>query len=182
MLPRMPAAAPSTTPRIAALDQVLAEGSVPADGAAEIAAWAQELAASGRRRMGVDPATVPAPWRDVLADAGVPFAPGGQPWTARGVDALPRPRLDPDGTLLLPPLERFRTLTSLPLKAVRLWVHERFGVRLQVATGVRLWLWSNQLAVVNGDDRHRGGFLHGPTRGMRTVLSLDPGQAQVVRW
>jgi hypothetical protein len=131
---------------------------------------------------GWDPATVPAGWLDPLADAGIPFAARGEPWDAEVDPALELPRQEGDDRLVLPSLERFRTLTSLPLKPVRRWVQWRQGVRLQVGTGVRLWLWSNRLLLRNGASVHRGGFVHGPQRGMRAVIALDPEQTLVVSW
>ena len=131
--------------------------------------------------IGFDPDTVAAGWLEPLAAAGVPFATGGTSWPGRIDPSLTIPVVN-EGNLWLPPLERFRNLTSLPLKPVRTWIHFHFGVRLRVAAGIHLWLWGDRLAVVNRTEKHRSGFLHGPQHGMRTVIALDPGRHQVVAW
>ena len=132
--------------------------------------------------VGFDPDSIPAGWLDPLMSAGVPIAVGGESWPARIDQFLTKPIINGAGELVLPPLEHFRSLTSLPLKPVRTWIQHRFGVRLRVAAGIRLWLWGNCLAIVNHSDQHRSGFLHGPHHGMRTVIALDPGRHQVVEW
>lgn len=143
-----------------------------------------ELAASGTQAQGWNPATLAAGWLGPLTLAGVPFlapgANGGEPWDAKVDPAALRPYLSPRDELYLPPLERFSALTSLPLKPLREWVRFRFGVRLQTGVGVQLQLWANQLVLANRTAVYRGGFLHGPQRGMRTVVALDPGQCQHV--
>ena len=132
--------------------------------------------------IGFDPESLPAGWLEPLLAAGVPVANAGEPWPARSDPQLTHPIITSASELLLPPLERFRTLTSLPLKPLRIWIHLRFGVRLRVATGIQLWLWNDRLAIANRSDQHRSGFLHGPHHGMRTVIALDPGRHQVVTW
>lgn len=151
-------------------------------GSDEAAAWAVGVVAAGAVTIGWDPASFPVGWHAVLADAGVPLARGGLPWTARISDEAATPSLTATGVLQVPPLARFATLTSLPLKPVRLLVHIHTGVRLQVAAGVHLWLWDNQVALVNVTSVHRSGFIHGPRRGMRSVVALDPGHSQVMTW
>lgn len=143
--------------------------------------WAASVAASGRQPIGFDPLSVPAGWRRPLADAGVPFAVGGGRWPAR-IDAAEAPQLTATGELLLPSLAHFAVLTSLPLKPVRQFVQQTTGVRLQVATGVHLWLWENQFALINTVDAQRGGFVNGPRHGMRSVIALEAGQVQVLAW
>lgn len=110
------------------------------------------------------------------------MARGGRPWTATLNDSAAVPFFNPAGILEVPPLALFATLTSLPLKPLRQLVHRETGVRLQVATGIQVWLWENQLALVNVAAVHRSGFIHGPRRGMRSVVALDPGQSQVITW
>jgi hypothetical protein len=139
-----------------------------------------ELSAEGVRALGWDPETLAEEWLEPLTLAGVPFATGGETWDAHHDAQATRPALAAGDVLYLPPLAVFRNLTSLPLKPVREWVRCRFGVRLQTGTGVHLLLWSNQLILVNRAPSYRGGFLHGPQRGMRTVVALEPGQCQQV--
>lgn len=148
----------------------------------EIATWAVSVVAAGAGPMGWDPASFPAGWQAALAYAGVPMARGGLPWTATLNDSAVVPFLNSSGFLEVPPLALFATLTSLPLKPLRQLVHRKTGVRLQVATGIQVWLWENQLALVNVAAVHRSGFIHGPRRGMRSVVALDPGQSQVITW
>lgn len=148
----------------------------------EAATWAVGVMATGAVPLGWDPASFPAGWQSALANAGVPMARNGESWTARMIEWAMTPMLTSAGILEVPPLDQFATLTSLPLKPVRRLVHNHTGVRLQVAAGVHLWLWENQLALVNASSAHRGGFIHGPRRGMRSVVALDPGQSQVIAW
>jgi hypothetical protein len=132
--------------------------------------------------VGFDPESLPPGWLEPLLAAGVPCADHGEAWPARIDPESTKPAITAAGDLILPPLEYFRTLTSLPLKPVRTWIHHRYGIRLRVASGVHLWLWRDRLAVVNHSSQHRSGFLHGPHHGMRTVIALDPGRHQVVTW
>ena len=148
----------------------------------EAAIWAVSVVATGSVPVGWDPASFPVGWQSALANAGVPMARGGACWTAHLNEGARVPTLTSSGNLEVPPLTQFMTLTSLPLKPVRLLVHMHTGVRLQVATGVHVWLWENQLALVNVASVHRGGFIHGPRRGMRSVVALDPGQGYVIAW
>ena len=183
-VPADPAPASDPAARSRALSALLlGDGQVGTD---EIAAWAVSVVAAGAVPSGWDPASLlakfPCGWRAALANAGVPLARGGIPWTARLDESAFAPTLTSTGVLQLPPLARFATLTSLPLKPVRVLVHIHTGVRLQVAAGVHLWLWENQVALVNVTSVHRSGFIHGPRRGMRSVVALDPGHSQVITW
>ena len=144
--------------------------------------WARTVVAAGRTPQGWDPAGFPPGWQPALAAAGVPLARGGERWTARISDQVSGPLLLSSGELLVPPRERFATLTSLPLKPLRLFIHAHLGIRLQVATGVHLWAWANQLVLINTTALYRGGFIHGPQRGMRSVVALEPGQSQEISW
>jgi hypothetical protein len=150
--------------------------------APSLAASLAEAAATGVHPCGWDPASVSPEWEPALAAAGVPFAAGGKPWEAEIVPALTQPVRTPDGRLQVPPLALFATLTSLPLKALRAWIDDHFSIRVQLGVGVHVHLWSNQLVLVNPTAKHRGGFLHGPKSGMRTVVALDPGQVQRITW
>ena len=125
---------------------------------------------------------MPSGWLPALVAAGVPFAVGGKPWEAEIVPGLAQPARTLDGRLQVPPLACFATLTSLPLKALRAWINDHFSIRVQLGTGVQVHLWSNQLVLVNATTQHRGGFLHGPKSGMRTVVALEPGQVQRIAW
>lgn len=173
-----PVAWPGMTARIAALEAALG-GTVPVG---DDGAWATALVAAGQLRRGWDPTPWTPAWRAALAAAGVPFAAGGDRPTVTIDSSLEEPVLTADEHLRLPPLERFVGLTSLPLKPVRQSVHRDYHVRLQIGAGVHLWLWSNQVVVVNGTADQRDGFLYGPDRGMRLTLSLAPGTAQELTW
>ena len=155
-------------------------GTNPAD--AEARAWAQGVVAAGRSPRGWDPASLQPGWQAALANAGVPLARGGEPWTADISETVNAPMLLSTGNLVMPPLASFMVLTSMPLKPLRLFVHAHLGTRLQVATGVHLWVWENQLILVNTTLVYRGGFMHGPQRGMRSVVALEPGQSQEITW
>lgn len=178
----MPDLRPSPMARAALIEALIADGTPVAGASEEDLSWANELLAGAGKPQGWDPETVAPAWRAPLAWAGVPFARGGERWEVAESADLLRPSLSADGVLVLPPLAVFTALSSLPLKPLRVWVAQRFAVRVQIGTGVRLWLWDNRFVVLNCSDRHRGGFIHGPTRGMRAVVALDPGQAQAVSW
>jgi hypothetical protein len=70
----------------------------------------------------------------------------------------------------------------LALKPLRLLVAKRLGCRLQAATGLHFFLWSNQAVLVSHAEVPLGGFLHGPLAGTRHSISIAPGGAQVIRW
>lgn len=144
--------------------------------------WAQATVAAGHGPRGWDPASMQPGWQAALATAGVPLARGGESWTADISEAVNAPMLLSSGGLIVPPLARFITLTSMPLKPLRLFVHAHLGTRLQVATGVHLWVWANQLILINTTQVYRGGFIHGPQRGMRSVVALEPGLSQEITW
>lgn len=155
-------------------------GENPRDPAA--VAWAAEIISAGHQPSGCDPTLFPPDWRAPLADAGVPFARAGSRLPLRISESAEMPTLTSAGDLIVPPLARFRQLTSLPLKPLRRAVQNLSGIRLQVATGVHLWMWANQLVLINTTTHHRGGFVHGPSHGMRSVVALDPGQTLVLTW
>jgi hypothetical protein len=144
--------------------------------------WAQAVVAAGRTPQGWDPSSFPPGWLPALAAAGAPLARGGHPWAARISDQAHSLTLRSSGELLVPPLECFAILTSLALKPLRLFIHAHFGIRLQVAAGVHLWAWANQLVLINTTVLYRGGFIHGPQRGVRSVVALEPGQSQEISW
>jgi hypothetical protein len=130
--------------------------------------------------LGVDPDSCPADYREGLADAGTPFS------TDDGVDfsSLFHPghefQILADGRLALPPPERLRAMTSLPLKPLRLFNASRFKVRLQVGTGVHLFLGPAKALCLNTATVDREGFLHGPDPAHRTAVAMMPGELQVV--
>ena len=150
----------------------------------EMRAWATEQLA-GASLLGLAVTSVPAPWRGILARAGVPFARQGPlTWAQIQEDpALEHPRLHPDhGHLRLPPLPITAALTSLPLRDLRAWVARGTGVRLRLPVGIRLWLGEHRAVLVNLTDAEQAGFLHGPHHGMRAGVTLTPGGFQVLTW
>lgn len=174
---------PGPVARAAALDhRVGLSGDAPAVEA--LAGWAAEVAGMGPA-LGLDPASLPAAeWRDLLAWAGVPLAAGGAlRW---GTDLCSDPAAarveERGGVLVLPPPAALPGLSSLALKPLRRWIAARIGVRLQSATGVRLWAWPDRAVVLSLAAVPLGGFLYGPVAGHRTTLALDPGGWQAVVW
>jgi hypothetical protein len=158
---------------------------VPAGALDELAAWSGELLASARGpARGVDEASVPERWRGVLAWAGVPLVPAGELRWGVDLDEFPTQAVPErrDGRLALPPPETLEQLTSLALKPLRLFVAEHLACRLQAATGVHLYLWPNQAALVSCVSVPVGGFLYGPEVGQRHALSIAPGSCQVIAW
>ncbi len=148
----------------------------------EHAAWATALVASAGPSHGWDPTPWTPAWRAVLAAAGVPFAASGDRPPVTIDDSLTAPTWSVDQGLRLPPVERFATLTSLPLKPVRLCINHTYQLRLQIAVGIRLWKWSHCALVINATADQQDGFLYGPQHGMRLTLSLAPGAAQELTW
>ena len=152
---------------------------------AQTAAWArQQLALDPAVGLsGVAIASIPAPWRPVLAAAGVPLATGTTlSWDLVREDAgLTEPRLL-DGQLTVPSLPVMAGLTSLPLRDLREWVCVATGVRVRLPTGVRLWLGKGRAILVNLTNADQAGFLHGPLHGMRAGITLEPGGFQVLTW
>jgi hypothetical protein len=132
--------------------------------------------------IGLDPAGLPPGWTEVLSRCGLPLAPGGAwRWAvdlAEDPD-LAVPRQD-GGLLLLPPPARLGTLTSLPLKPLRLWVAQRSGVRLQIGADIHLRLWSGRALLVSTAHLPLSGFLSGPTKGTRASIHVAPGGTQHV--
>jgi hypothetical protein len=157
---------------------------VPAPLCGELATWAQEQTASAQGPLlGLDPATVPAAWLDVLGWAGVPLARGGALHWHRDLDegAVARPEVV-DGRLALPPPATLAELSGVGLKPLRAWLGRRLGSRLQAAPGLRTYLWGNQALLVSRHDQPVGGFYYGPVVGNRTGLAIDPGAWQLVTW
>ncbi len=157
---------------------------VPRSIAPELDAWASAVIASGNGpTVGLVAAGVPELWYDLLAWSGVPMSVEGPlRW---GVDiseeAVTMPEFHGD-KLVLPPPPVLARLTSLALKPLRLMVARRLGCRLQAATGLHLFLWSNQAVLVSHAEVPLGGFLHGPEPGTRHSVEVPVGGAQVLVW
>lgn len=144
-------------------------------------AWAEALVPRPEPLLGLALTGLDPEWTEALAHAGVPLTPTGGLAFERvfQIAEVPAPCLG-SGPLLIPPLGTFRTLTSLPLKPLRLSMAGLFGVRLQIATGVHCFLSRRQAVLLNMAKVPRSGFLHGPRRGMRAALALEAGEGQVV--
>ncbi|MBA3699893.1 MAG: hypothetical protein H0W78_13680 [Planctomycetes bacterium] len=157
---------------------------VPRAIATELDAWAGDVVATAAgASIGLAAADVPDLWYDVLAWSGVPMSVAGPlHWGVElGEDAVAMPEFR-DEKLLLPPPPVLAQLTSLALKPLRQLVAKHLGCRLQAATALHFYLWSNQAVLVSHAEVLLGGFLHGPTPGTRHSLSVPPGEAQVIRW
>jgi hypothetical protein len=157
---------------------------VPRAVAPELDAWAAEVVAGAEgQARGLVSEDVPDLWYDVLAWSGVPMSVAGPlRW---GVDIMEAEVEMPEireGALLLPPPPVLAQLTSLALRPLRRLVAERMGCRLQAATGLYFYLWSNQAVLVSRAEVPLGGFLHGPENGTRHYVSVPPGGSQVLRW
>lgn len=171
--------------RCRVLDALLLDlpAEVPAGLIDELSAWAAPFAVHSGGLLGVDVASVPAAWLDLLGWAGVPLAKGGALRWGGDLDEgmIERPAVSGD-RLLLPPPALLAGLSGVGLKPLRAWVGIRLGSRLQAAPGVRLYLWATQALMVSRHDQPVGGFFHGPVSGSRTVLAIEPGGWQRVSW
>ncbi|MFW5829524.1 MAG: hypothetical protein ACOCXA_04615, partial [Planctomycetota bacterium] len=94
-------------------------------------------------------------------------------------DSLSKPERD-GARLLLPTPERLALMTSLTIKPLRGFIAERCGVRMQVATGVALYLWQDGAIVISRAQVPLAGFLHGPGPCRRNNLAVGPGEAQTI--
>jgi hypothetical protein len=148
--------------------------------------WSDSIVAQARGPLrGLGLSVVSEAWREALAWAGTPLMPGDGDlrW---GADLEVDPTLtlptERDGRLWLPPIDRFLALTAPQLRPLRLFIAHRLGVRVQVAAGVRVWLWQDRAVLVSCRDEAVGGFLYGPTLMQRTAIELDPGGWQMVVW
>ncbi len=149
----------------------------------ELVAWADGLIQGNGVPVGIAIDEVDPGWIEPLALAGVPLASQGQVSWRRSVRIaeIAAPVLH-DDLLELPPLGRFTTLTSLPLKPLRQWVQRQLGLRLQAGVGVQVFLRERRLVMLNCAGIPRHGFAYGPPAGMRTVLQLEPGRWSDVGW
>jgi hypothetical protein len=168
----------------ALLGRALAPGP-PAPLERELWRWAGEILASAHGpARGLLAGQVPERWQETLSWAGLPFGTAGDlSWGVHLQEqpglALPEVRAR---RLLLPEPHALAQLTSLALKPLRLFVAAQLGCRLQVAAGVRFYLWANQAALVSCVAVPVGGFLYGPGEGQRHSLSILPGACQLVTW
>jgi hypothetical protein len=143
--------------------------------------WLAEMAPPGLPpALGVG--DIPAEWVDALAWCGMPVATGPLCW---GVDLEQADVTAPvvrKGRLLLPPLETLATLTSLALKPLRLFIHERLGCRLQAASGIRMWLWPGRAVLQSLSPIPLAGFFYAPLPGHRAGLAIEPWGDQLITW
>ena len=144
--------------------------------------WARALVEEPEDLQGVSLEGLSTPWIEALAYAGVPLtAQRGLPFNRLFVvEDVPAPRIAPSGPLILPPADRLKELTSLPMKPLRMAMAGVFGIRLQIGTGVHLFVGRHRAILLNTSAIPRSGFLHGPRRGMRAALAMEPSEAQTV--
>jgi hypothetical protein len=157
---------------------------IPQAAATMLDDWASHIMANAiGPALGLQASTVPAVWSDVLALSGLPLSKNGPLLWGRDIREadVPLPTLHND-CLVLPPPATMAQLTSLALKPLRLLISQRLGIRLQAATSIQLFLWSNQAVVISHGNVPLGGFLHGPQVGMRHSLTLEVGGAQIIQW
>ena len=129
---------------------------------------------------GLDPDAVPAPWRERLAWAGMPFARDGTlRWEELDLSDDSAPTLT-QGRLRLSAPDGWLQLTSLALKPVRQCIAHHFGFRLQCATAVRTWRWPGALVLMSSNHLPVAGFVHGCHGEVRTSIYLEPGDTQLV--
>lgn len=156
------------------------------NGDGEIAACLDDIArVVNAPPRGLDVADVPAAWRTALLRAGLPLSPQGELRWGRDLapDTGAVSSVAADGRLLLPREPGLLAAADgVALKAVRRWVGERLGCRLQAAPGIGFLLWPNLAVLVSTHVLPLAGFLHGPGQGQRHVLSFEPGQALLVRF
>jgi len=159
--------------------------SVPTAAAEKLQRWRDDLLAKmagepvGVSLDGLDPL-----WRSTLSWAGVPFARNGTlrwPLDLRCDPHCDRPHIE-DGVLIMPNHDALAECSALGIKPVRTWIHRRFGVRLQAAAGLRLYIWPAHALVISHLDIPVAGFLYGPDTGTRMGLTIHPGSCQVVSW
>ena len=146
----------------------------------EVAWLAQEVPDSPA--LGLDPTTLPPGWFAVLSRCGLPFALGGALRWGDNLGEDPRATIPSvqGARLCLPPRELLLTLSSLPLKPVRVWIAQHVGVRLKIGADVHLRLWPQRAVVVSTAAVPLAGFLSGPAQGTRASLHLPVGSAQHV--
>jgi hypothetical protein len=157
---------------------------VPRQVADELDTWATGIISTARSAtIGLAAAEVPDLWYDLLAWSGVPMSVDGPLRWGFDIseDAVAMPEFH-GAKLVLPPPAVLAQLTSLALRPLRLLVAKRLGCRLQAATGLHFYLWSNQAVLISTAEVPLGGFLHGPLAGTRHSIAVPPGGAQVIRW
>lgn len=124
--------------------------------------------------------SLPASLVPTLLACGVPLAPAGSgDWRwgdGIGLDEqLTAPLLTETGLQLPTATERLACCNGVELKCLRDWVAQRCGLRLQAAPGLAFFVWSRLALVISPRPEPLAGFVHGPERGQRHVLSLAPG-------
>lgn len=157
------------------------QSQLPAGRLAACSVWLAEMVPPGLPpALGVG--SVPEAWADVLAWCGLPLAAGPLRWGVEVDEAEVVTPVLRKGRLLLPPPDTLSTLTSLALKPLRLFIHERLGCRLQAAPGIRMWLWPGRAVLQSLSPIPLAGFFYGPLPGHRAGLALEPWGSQLVTW
>ena len=150
----------------------------------ELRAWADEVLEQAEGDLiGLNIHGVPEDMLPVLRWAGIPLSLTGPLLWVQDFDCadVSRPCLR-DDKLLLPNADQLSLLTSLAIRPIRHYVGKRFGIRLQAATSLSCYLWSNQALIISSALVRAGGFLHGPHVGQRASIAIDPGSAQIFNW
>ncbi len=147
--------------------------------------WRDELLAEmAGEPVGVSLEGLDPQWRSTLSWAGIPFARHGKlrwPVDLRCDPGCDYPHIEA-GVLILPDHDALAECSALGIKPVRTWIQRRFGVRLQAAAGLRLYIWPKHAVVISHLDIPVAGFLYGPDTGTRMGLTIHPGTCQVVSW
>lgn len=157
---------------------------VPGAALEQLQSWAEELLASAQGSLrGLNIAGLEEAYFASLRWAGVPFSLAGPlQWGSDIlVDDVERPHVN-DEQLVLPNPQALSRMTSLAIRPVRHFIGKHFGIRLQAATGISCYFWSNQAVIISRAVVRAGGFLHGPAVGQRASIAIDPGDAQSFSW
>lgn len=157
---------------------------IPQDLIASLVDWAENILQQAEGpALGLIPQGIAADMAETLRWAGMPFGLNGPlRWGGDIIEAdTKRPEII-DDQLQLPSANRLAEMTSLGIKPMRYFIGQRLGLRLQSATNIRLFIWSNQALVISCTMIPIGGFLHGPQDSQRFNLAMNPGGHQLFHW
>ncbi len=150
----------------------------------EVETWVDDVVGSAQGPLkGLHYESIPPEVFELMRWSSMPISMEGPlEWgTDVQVGDIDKPSVEGD-CLMLPTSERLATMTSLSIRPLRHYIGTRLGLRLQAATGIGMYIWDNQALLTCRSLVPVGGFLHGPTRGRRTTLSMDPGGYQLIKW
>ena len=157
---------------------------IPAACKSELFDWAEEIMEHAKGdAIGLKLAGIPDEMQAALRWAGVPLSLHGPLEWGRDIEAadIVCPSVDGDH-LSLPHSDALSGMTSLAIRPIRHFIGKRFGIRLQAATAISCYLWSNQAVIVSRAIVRAGGFLHGPQVGQRASIAIEPCAAQYFSW